>query len=144
MRFPWFYVSRVVAVAWLLLAVVGCGPRLHPVRGKVTYADGKPVTEGMVVFESKGEENPVTARGEIQPDGSYELGTYKPGDGARAGTYRVLVAPKSDPNAVDRPSKRLPFDARYMNFKTSGLECEVTGGTTEYPIQVGAAGNSPR
>ncbi len=130
--------SRAAAVALLLLAAAGCGPRLYPVRGKVALADGRPVTEGMVVFERKGEaKEAVTARGEIQPDGSYRLSTHRPGDGAPPGTYRVLVAPKTDPNAVDRAPQPPPFDPRYADFSTSGLECEVkAGGANEFPITV--------
>src|SRR5262245_19686421 len=109
----------------LLLGTAGCGPKLYPVRGQVTYPDGKPVPEGMVVFESTDKERPVTARGEIQPDGRVELGTHRPGYGALPGSYRVLVAPKADPNAVDKPQKALPFDSRYSAFKTSGLVFEV-------------------
>jgi hypothetical protein len=76
-------------------------------------------------------------RGEIQADGSYQLSTYRPGDGAPPGTYRVLVAPKSDPNAVDRPPQPPPFDPRYAEFNTSGLEFEVKpGGPTDFPITV--------
>jgi hypothetical protein len=136
--------ARAVAVALVLLGAAGCGSRLCPVRGKVTYPDGTPLTEGMVVFESAGEGKAVTARGEIQPDGTYELGTYKPGDGVRPGKYRVLVAPKTDPNAVDRPAKAPPFDPRFAEFKTSGLECEVTAGSNDYPIQVSAPGKPSR
>jgi hypothetical protein len=102
----------------------------------VTYPDGKPLTEGMVVFESQGQEKPVTARGDIHPDGSYELGTHRPGDGALAGKYRVLVAPKTDPNAVDRPSGPPSFDPRFASFDTSGLEYQVVAGANDFPIQV--------
>jgi hypothetical protein len=119
-----------------LTGAAGCGPKLCPVRGNVVYPDGKPLTEGMVVFESKGKETPVMARGEIQADGSYQLSTYKAGDGVMPGTYRVMVAPKSDPNAIDKPSKLPPFDPRYMAFETSGLEFEVKAGPNEFPIQV--------
>jgi hypothetical protein len=128
----------------LLLGAAGCGSRLQPVRGKVTYPDGRPVTEGMVVFEARDDKEPITARGEIQPDGSYQLSTFKPGDGARLGKHRVLVAPKFDPNAVDGPAKPPPFDPRYADFKTSGLEVEVTSGTSDYPLQVSAGGNGRR
>jgi hypothetical protein len=137
MSFPGFEASRALTFALLLLSAVGCGSRLYPVRGKVTYADGKPVTEGMVVFESKDQANRITARGEIRADGSYELSTYQPGDGALPGKYQVLVAPKSDPNAVDKPSRPPPFDLRYAEFKTSGLEFEVTAaGPNDFPIKV--------
>jgi hypothetical protein len=126
----------VLAVA-LPSGMVGCGASMYPVRGKVTYPDGTPLAEGMVVFESQGQEKLITARGDIQADGRYELSTRKPGDGILAGKYRVLVAPRADPNAVDRPSRSAPFDQRFMNFNTSGLEFEVTpAGPNEYPIQV--------
>ena len=144
MRCPGFLASRVIVVPLLLLGAVGCGPRLYPVRGKVTYPDGKPLTAGLVVFESQGQEKPVTARGDIRADGSYQLGTYRPGDGALAGKYRVLVAPKSDPNAVDLPSGPPPFDPRYMGFDTSGLEYQVGAGANDFPIQVTWAKTRPR
>jgi hypothetical protein len=105
------------------------------VQGKVTYNDGKPVTEGLVVFESS--EGPAsTARGEIHADGSFELGTHKPGDGVVAGKYRVLVAPRTDPNAIDKPQQQAPFDRRYSEFATSGLEFEVKPGSNEFPIRL--------
>jgi hypothetical protein len=133
--------APLLAAALLLLGVSGCGPKLHAVRGKVSYADGTPVSEGMVVFEGRGPDNAVTARGEIQTDGGYRLGTYKPGDGALAGKYRVLVTPKSDPNAVDRPAAPPPFDARFMDFQSSGLEFEVTAaGPNDFPITVDRTG----
>jgi hypothetical protein len=119
-----------------LTGAAGCGPKLYPVRGKVAYPDGKPLTEGMVVFESKGKDNLVMARGEIQADGSYELSTYKAGDGAMPGIYRVMVASKSDPNAVDKPNRPPPFDSRFMAFNTSGLEFEVKAESNEFPIRV--------
>jgi hypothetical protein len=142
MGFPSSRTRRVVAAAGLLLlGVAGCGPGLYPARGKVTYADGKPLTEGMVVFESKDKEKPITARGEIQSDGSFQLSTYKPGDGALPGKYRVMVAPKSDPNAVDRGAKPPPFDPRFADFKKSGLELEVTAaGPNDFAIQVTKTG----
>jgi hypothetical protein len=136
--------AGVVAAGLLLLAAGGCGPRLYPVRGSVTYPDGRPVTEGLVVFESDGPAKAVTARGDIHPDGRYELSTFRPGDGVPPGTYHVLVAPKSDPNAVDRPPKPPAFDPRFAAFATSGLEVEVAAGTADYPLHVAPAGKPSR
>lgn len=121
----------------LLLAAAGCGSKLHPVHGKVAFPDGTPLDGGLVVFEQQKEgESPVMARGEIHTDGSYQLSTYRPGDGVPPGKYRVLVSPKTDLNDVDGPRKPPPFDPRYMAFDTSGLEFEVNEGANEYPIQV--------
>jgi hypothetical protein len=129
---PW---GRAAALALLLpVAAAGCGG-LHPVRGKVAFEDGAPVTGGMVVFESKDRRPAVTARGEIQPDGTYQLSMRGHGDGAPPGVYRVLIAPPPP----DDPRQRFvkpPFDERYTNFATSGLEFEVKAGVNEFPIQV--------
>jgi hypothetical protein len=129
---------QALAVAGLLLlGAAGCGRGLYSVRGKVTYPDGTPLTAGMVVFECQGTANAVTARGELRGDGSFELGTQSPGDGAPPGKYRVLVAPKYDPNAVDRPAAPPPIDRRYTEFSSSGLEFEVTpDGPNDFPIRV--------
>jgi hypothetical protein len=130
---------RVLPVMLLLLfGTVGCGSKLYPVRGKVTFADGSPVTEGMVVFESVDKEPALAARGQIQADGTFELSTHQAGDGAPAGKYRVLVAPKYDANAVDKkPRQPAPFDVRYTDFKTSRLEFEVTAsGPNDFAIYV--------
>lgn len=126
------------AVVLLLCGAAGCGPALYPVHGKVTLEDGTPVSGGMVVFEKQEGGKTVMARGEIGADGSYQLSTYRPGDGAPPGHYRVLVSPKFDPTAIDNPqaANSLPFDARYSEFGTSGLEYEVKPGTNEFPIPV--------
>jgi hypothetical protein len=131
----WLGVREVFRVAPLLLLVgtVGCG-RYYPVHGKVTLDDGTAVTAGMVVFETKDVEKPVTARGDIQPDGSYQLSTERPGDGVPPGRYRVLVTPP--PQGADAPPQKPPFDMRYASFATSRLEFEVKSGSNDYPIQL--------
>jgi hypothetical protein len=135
---PW----RALAVALALAGAAGCGSKLYPVTGRVSWPDGKPLTEGMVVFESQDPQNPGTARGEIRADGSYRLGTNQPGDGVHPGTYRALVTPKYNANAVDGPAKPAPFDPRFMDFKTSGLQFTVTSnGPNEFAIQVSKRGS---
>jgi hypothetical protein len=131
-----------VALAPLLFVPAGCGQPLYRVGGNVTYEDGTPVTRGMVVFENVEGEKKISPRGAIQADGSYRLSTYRPGDGVPAGRYRVLLAPPS-PKDPERPEKP-PFDARYTDFKTSGLEFEVKPGSNEFPIQVTRPGQGRR
>jgi hypothetical protein len=139
-----FRSRRVRQVAlWLLLAAAGCGSGQYPVSGKVTLEDGSPLSKGMVVFERKEGGEPITARGDIQADGSYQLSTHKPGDGVPAGKYRVLVYPRLNIDSPT-PERDRPFDARYSDFSTSGLECEVKPGANEYPIQVARPGKRLR
>lgn len=135
-----FRIVRFVAIALLMLGVGGCGPRLYPVQGTVTFEDGAPVSGGLVVFESAGADGKasVMARGAIQADGRYELSTDRPGDGVPAGQYRVRLVPP-EPSLDGRTSPAPSFDRRYTRFQTSGLEFEVKPGSNTYPIQVARA-----
>jgi hypothetical protein len=123
----------VVTVFVVTLAAAGCGGGKYPVRGTVALDDGTPVVKGLVVFERTEGGKPITARGEIKPDGSYELSTDKPGDGVPTGKYRVLVN-ALDLSDVPDEQKKLPFDFKYQKFETSGLEFEVNDGPNVYPI----------
>ena len=119
----------------VIVSLVGCGPGMHPVQGKVILADGKPAAGSQVVFESDQAGKKTTARGDVQPDGSFELSTLKPGDGVPPGKYKVQVNPPPMVNA--EAAYVSPFNAKYSNFATSGLEFEVKrGAKNEFPIQV--------
>jgi hypothetical protein len=126
--------------ALLVAGAAGCGGGLYPVSGKVTLNDGTPLTKGLVIFEGQEGDKKVTARGELQADGTYRLGTKRPGDGAPPGKYQVLISPQID---VDSPQDP-PFDKRYTQFGTSGLTFEVTAGTNDFPIQLSRPGKGRR
>ena len=98
-----------MAIAVVLLGLAGCGgPRLYPVHGKVTWEDGAEARElagGLVICESV--DGKVGARGDIEQDGSFQLSTYKPGDGVLPGKHRVAVVEYSPrepppPPTIDR------------------------------------------
>ncbi len=125
----------VAAALVLLVGSAGCGRRMSPVHGTVTLEDGQPLTRGMVIFEGEQDGVPVMARGEIRPDGSYQLSTEKPGDGVPPGKYRVHINPM-DRSEVPDEKKKLPFDIRYLRVNTSGLEYEVKAGPNEYDIKL--------
>ena len=86
-----------------ITAVSGCGKnefQVAKVKGSVT-CNGKPLSEGLIVFipagaaaatsDSKSSVTGRSASGMIQPDGTYELTTYKSGDGAIVGSHSVQV-----------------------------------------------------
>src|SRR5262245_5618466 len=125
----------VALAAGLALGAIGCGSKMHPVRGTVTLEDGTPLTKGLLVFERVDGGPPLTARGNVGPDGRYELSTEKPGDGVPAGRYKVAINPL-DTSDVPDEQKVLPFDLKYLKHATSGLEYEVKAGPNEYPIQL--------
>ena len=56
----------------------------------MTY-NGKPVTKGTVSFASP-DPNRMNASAMINPDGTYQLQTRDPGDGAELGEYTVTVS----------------------------------------------------
>jgi len=76
--------------------LVGCHRTsldIAPVHGKVTV-DGKPLAKAKVRFAptAKGNTDPgKPAWGEIQADGTYQLTTYKTGDGAIVGEHWVTI-----------------------------------------------------
>ena len=79
-----------------LVATAGCGDNDGPVpvSGVVKYDDGSPTIGEVatVTFEPVGAGEGVKgASGAIGEDGAFELMTYRHGDGALPGDYRVTV-----------------------------------------------------
>src|SRR5947208_6474009 len=130
----------VVAAAVLLAGAAGCdsNPRTYPVHGKVMLEDGRLVTRGVVLFEGASGGALVAARGTITPNGTYEMSTYKPGDGVPPGKYRVQINPIDLSDTPDE-QKNLPFDVKYTKFDTSGLVYEVKAGPNAFDIKLGEA-----
>ncbi len=94
------------------------------------------MTDGQVVFEPVDKQKKVSARGFIQPDGSFSLGTFKDDDGAVEGEYRVLVAqPVPSPSEEGRPHKQL-IHPRFESFDSSKLRYTVTRGDNNFTIVV--------
>lgn len=88
-----------LAVSW------GCTEsELAPGRG-VVLVEGKPLEGGSVTFYPAG--GGKAAFGEIRADGSFELMTERPGDGATPGVYiPSIVGPTVDsPTAAGPPAE---------------------------------------
>jgi hypothetical protein len=98
------------------------GAATLPVKGKVVLK-GKPLTKGTIRFEPEGAGK--EGFGEIQPDGTFVLTTYKKDDGAVVGNHRVSI------NTID---KSVPV--KYGSPNTSKLEIEVSEGKTDYTIDL--------
>jgi len=119
----------------LLVGTAGCSGGRHPVTGKVVFDDGSPLEEGSVAMEMREGNKPIMARGTIEHDGTFQMGTEKPGDGAKPGKYRVLVVPQT---LTEREAATMPpvIDKKFERFETSGLEFEVKEGKNELKLTV--------
>jgi hypothetical protein len=132
--------------AWaglLSMMLSGCGAAklpTYPVSGKVTLPDGKPLAGGWIEFRAKDATPPVSARGQIQADGTFELGTYEPGDGAVAGQHQAVITPPQP--VIDRDELRgpppSPIDLKYCRYDTSPLTFAVAAerGKNQFEVRV--------
>jgi hypothetical protein len=131
---PWL----VITLAGLALAgLAGCRGGTYPVSGRLEYDDGEPIQGALtgctITFTS--EKLGVEARGEIQDDGSFRLGTRGANDGAPPGTYKVIVAQPHP--APERPEKRRPVvDLAYEDPDKTPLEATVEPKSNEFTFKL--------
>ncbi len=134
---PWMQIVLLSAAVSVVVGGCNRGPAMAPVSGKVTYK-GQPLKHGNVLFQpSVG----PPAKGEIGPDGSYTLSTYKKNDGAVLGKHRVQVIcvdPRAKPANPDEetPSAKSLIPEKYSNYVTSEITVEVVKGGGPYPIDL--------
>ena len=119
-----------------LIPLSGCGGvATHPVEGKVVFEDGTAATElggYQISFESA--DGKTSASAVVQPDGSFTVDTFEPGDGMIAGKHRVAITPPI-PEA-DAPIPRPKIHDRYGSFENSGLEVDIESGTNVEELKV--------
>jgi len=131
--------ARFLLLALLACAgAVGCnrGPTLVPAAGRVTF-NGKPLETGAIMVQ------PVAgpaAQAKIGPDGTFQLGTFKPGDGAIVGTATVRVFCRKDITSPGGEQAWGPslIPERYNRFDTSGLTVEIKAGMP--PLEISLSG----
>lgn len=127
-----------IAVALCLtFGVLGCdsGPTVVPVTGKVFYND-EPLPFGSVMFQ------PVRgqpATGKIQPDGTFEMSSFRKGDGATVGPQKVCIncyssqspAVQAKPIVGERSIGKLLIPRKYTSFDSSGFTVDVSADSNE-------------
>jgi hypothetical protein len=119
------YRARFLPLLFLVVYASGCGSGRCKVTGRVTYDDGSPVEAGTVIGEATVNGKPVGVQGNIARDGTFSLGSSRPGDGALPGNYRVLVMPVALGDSELAAGKRPAFGGKYTKFETSGITFEV-------------------
>jgi len=128
------------------LAFSGCSKNVS-LQGKVTFEDGSPLTVGTVNFTSES----GLSRGIIQPDGTYQIGTLKSGDGLLPGTYKVYItgaveaaaaaATSTQTDSMGNPvesigSVRQLIDLQFVTAEATPLVCEVPAPGNRFDITV--------
>src|SRR5262245_44200649 len=119
---------RSISVIMLLLILAGCGQTdpnaAYPVRGQVLY-EAKPPVGALVVLHPlirPTSSDVPRPHGEVKNDGTFELTTFKPQDGAPPGDYAVTVEWWRSPAAWDRRAADEPaqnwLPARYAAAQT--------------------------
>jgi len=134
-----------VAMTCLLMGS-GCSantPHVVPVTGKVSY-NGKPLNNGTIMLIPDGEG--FGATGIIQPDGTFTLTSFKKGDGAAPGNYKVTVEVFPDeaetgvavglPGAEFGEGQKPPVPVKYSSSATTPLRAIVNDGETELDLEL--------
>lgn len=107
--------------------LAGCGTEngVYPVQGKVVSTTGIAPRFGTVEFRSIADGR--VASGMIQRDGTFQLTTLKPNDGAFAGEHEVILVRFI--NVEDEPlylhGHAVEIPERYARYETSGLKATV-------------------
>ena len=157
--------NRPAKLALFVLTIVGivltgCSsssrPRTYPVTGTVT-SQGKPLAGAAITFVPTGDDAEA-ASAITDANGKYALTTWKAGDGARPGEYRVKVSKQAqttvDPSKMVKnltieeeqkiyvesknpppPAKSL-IPAKYQDDQTSGLIHKVEQKPTTFDIKL--------
>ena len=107
-----------------------------PVHGKV-LRQGKPAKGALVIFHPLDDPDPqaIKPNARVEGDGSFQLSTYKAGDGAPAGEYAVTFFwPKPPASPVDHPYMGPDLlEDRYRDPKTSPWRVTIQERVNELP-----------
>jgi hypothetical protein len=108
------------------------------VNGKIV-ANGQPVTAGQLTFNPvAGMEGATAAVGTVNADGTFELQTIKPGDGAAIGKHTVSYTapapegPEWDGYGTPPPMNHSPFEGMIPKEN----EVEVKAGNNDITIEL--------
>lgn len=136
--------AGVSLAAWCgaMALTAGCGGEatgvaVHPVAGNVLVR-GAPASGAKIVFYTTGVQDPRTPipQATAGDDGAFELTSFKPGDGAPAGDYRVTIEWPAPLPAGVNPEMYGPKDrlsGRYATPEKSGLSATVADGDNLLP-----------
>jgi len=135
--------TRIVFLLLFSVLLAGCKNHVKT-EGKVVFEDDQtPLTCGVVILQN----DTFQAKGEIQQDGTFKVGSFNKNDGLPPGSYRVYLSgavsePKTEtytevdpakmalrPPSVSRPNESVPLiDSKYNRADTSGITYDTKDG----------------
>ena len=119
----------------LAVCLLGCS-KLEPMSGTVTFEDGKPLTTGTVIFQTNG----FQAKGTLDAQGKYKIGSDKPGNGLPSGKYEVGIAGAevqvSTKGGGESFESKPLIKEKYSDPSTSGITVTVDGKTKTFDFKV--------
>lgn len=132
--------ARLVLFAGLLALSIGCSgskswDTTHPTTGTVEFK-GKPAGNAELTFFPVDPNFPETVRprAKTAADGTFTVSTYKEGDGAPAGKYKVTLV--RNEVAVSRDTlvaKPNDLPTKVSRRDTTDIEVEIVAGTNSLP-----------
>lgn len=135
------FLTRIGIAAVLLgvLSITGCGKGkdpweiVYPVKGQINF-EGKPIEGAVLTLIPEDSKFPSSVRPTAisEPDGSFEVGTYKSGDGAPAGSYKVIALRYPVVGTKENPAPG-PNDlpVKYSRPETTELKVQVDSAPTK-------------
>jgi hypothetical protein len=126
----------------LISLTFGCSSGKVKLSGHVTFSDDQsPLEKGVVVFEN----GTYSARGVIDTNGKYIVGSESQRDGLPSGTYKVYITDSEHITPAVYPAfpKSKPvIHKKYTNAVSTPLFLEVNTSTKKFDIQVERAEKS--
>ena len=139
LKFNWFAALCFVALSQIL----GCGSGqtpTHAIEGIVQFEDGSPLMFGNIEFYNA--EHKINARGKINRDGTFTVGTYSDNDGAVAGEQQIAILQISGNYLTEKLNDQINHDHGHLidqahgDYRTSGLAFSVEPGVNRIELTV--------
>jgi hypothetical protein len=126
-------IGKQILLFFTIFFFAGCNQGKVQLGGKVTFDDGTPLTVGAVIFSTE----TYSAKGNIDANGKYVMGSISTNDGLPSGKYKVYIEGATEEvSGKSGESSRSLIDVKYNNYNTTPLSCEVPVAGNTFDIQV--------
>lgn len=130
-----------IVLTLTLIIAGGCNSGQLPtcqVNGQFRFEDGTTPMFGDVEFHNA--EHKINARGKINRDGSFTVGTYDDNDGAVQGEHQVVIVQHTANYLTAHLDIKIDHDhgelvhPDYFDYRTSSLKCVIEKGDNDVQL----------